>query len=449
MKRVTAAFATAVLLMSIAMITSMDVLRAHYRRAERDVCELIDEHYYRRDEPKVLDWVRRCRSQAETDSIPLDKKKLIERINARIGELDVSHLTLYSPAENRLIWENQGLDTGIRSRIVDAFLIVTQVLPKSPAERSGVKLGDVLVGLNGQMIPSPLDAQTGSGSFAISRQGRDLQLTIEPEELMEDLSPSLEEFGEDVGVLKIPSFLAQYFEDGEWKALASRISRFKRLVIDLRGNAGGSFPGMLRALSPFRCEHPSIGEVYHSESGKLRGSTDLKNDLDTGSQLKQLNSARLVRLRTFEDYGCYRGPVTVLIDSDTSSVAEIFAQAFYSRANSRVWGRPSAGQVVMAQWFPIAALGGDEFSMSIPIAGYRTADGAELESQGLYPQRVLHYDVDLSLEGRDSWLEEAVKAFPAARARGRVSGGAPELSQTETAKREKAQNSQSAKSDGT
>lgn len=99
----------------------------------------------------------------------------------------------------------------------------------------------------------------------------------------------------------------------------------------------------------------------------------------------------------------------MLIDGDTSSVAEIFTHAFYMRPRSRVWGQQSAGQVVMAQWFPIPALGGDDYSLSVPIAGYRSIDGLELENQGLTPQRFLNYDLGRAKVGRDSWLEDALK----------------------------------------
>lgn len=399
----------------IASVTSVCFVRSAYQKASLQICDLIDLNYYKSEEAPVRSWLESCRFEAARLPVLLSKSETIQRINDELAALHVSHLTLYSPVENREIWENQGLDTGIRSRIVDAFLIVTGVLPQSPADQAGLQPGDVLASLNGETIPSAYDAQTGSGRFVIERAGEEFAVDLRPEELMEDMSPTLSSYGKDVGVLRISSFLSQYFDDNEWKALASRLGEFRRLVIDVRGNAGGSFPGMLRALSPFRCGQELIGDIHHGKATGLRGETDLRNSLDTGSQLEQLHSAAVVHLRTFEGYGCFKGPVTVLMDSETSSVAEIFAQAFYSRPRSRIWGQPSAGQVVMAQWFTVTAFGGDDYSLSIPIAGYRTSDGAQLENQGIYPQKLLHYDVDLALEGRDSWLDDAASTFPNAR----------------------------------
>ncbi len=109
--------------------------------------------------------------------------------------------------------------------------------------------------------------------------------------------------------------------------------------------------------------------------------------------------------------GCYRGPVRVLVDAGTSSVAEIFAEALGARLKTGLYGQPTAGQVVMARWFPLPALGNESFVISIPIAGYKTASGAELEESGVHPTTYLYYDLRRSLEGRDSWLEQVKTMF--------------------------------------
>lgn len=388
----------------------MRYLESTYRQAAREVCELVQKNYYRGGEEGARHFVQRCRAEADTDPVLYNRSEIVARLNAKLSALETSHLNVFSPVEDRTIWENEGFDTGIRSRMIDGFLVVYKVLPDSPAARVGLAGGDVLLYLNDQLVSSSYVAQSGSGVFRIARGEREMEFEIVPEKLIEDFSPLLEPVSDTTAVLRIGSFLAKYFEDPGWRALASRLRMYQHVVIDLRDNVGGSFPGMLRALSPFRCDRPLVGQLFRAPSmSDTMPEAELENDLNAEAQLKLLKLAPIVNLKTFAGYDCYRGDVTVLIDSGTASVAEIFAHSFHGRPRSRVWGQPSSGQVVMAQWFTIPSLGGEGYSISIPIAGYRAVDGTELENQGLRPEKTLYYALEAALLGQDNWVSEAAK----------------------------------------
>lgn len=389
------------------------LVRAAYRDAALQVCSLVDANYYRSIEPSVRAFIAKCRREANEQRFLLSKAANIKRINARLSELRSSHLSVFDPVENRALWENAAVDTGIRSRFIEEHIVVYEVLEDSPAEKAGVRPGDVVDSVNGETVAAPFEATNLSGAYRIGRrkEGKEdieyFKALIEPVELQEDLAPTLEDLGEGVGYLKIPSFLQQYFEDEEWDELAASLQKFKKLVVDVRGNAGGSFPAMMRAVSPFRCRAPYIGSIRKPKREGLVDRVNLKNDLTAASQLEALSQAASVDLRAFPEYGCFDGPVTVLMDGDTASTAEVFAQAFYTRPRSRVWGQSSRGEVVLAQWFPLAALGSEAYSLAVPIAAYVTAEGGELENLGLIPQRNLFYDIEVALAGRDNWVEVA------------------------------------------
>lgn len=401
---------------ALAAILIFDRIGDLYRSAALEVCDLVEANYYRSESPEARQFVKACRVAARRQPFLLSKTANLERLNYRLSMIRSSHLAVYSPSESKMMWENQGLDTGIRARMIDARLVIYHILPLSPASRSGMKAGDVLLALNDQALSSTFAVQNGSGVFRIQRgEKNELRLAIRPEVVTEDLSPTLETLGNGRAILRIPSFLSNYFEREKWLPISRRIERLCSLVIDLRGNAGGSFPGMLRSLSPFICDGGdgrSIGAIYRDDRENSGKSVDLVDDLAAESQVRQLSAAPSVNLRGFRDYGCFDGFVTVLVDSGTSSVAEIFAEAFLSRPKSLVWGQPTAGQVVMAKWFPITAFGSEDYLISIPIAGYRTEAGRPLEERGVHPQAYLDYDLKRALAGRDSWLEDAVKSLP-------------------------------------
>jgi C-terminal processing protease CtpA/Prc len=163
----------------------------------------------------------------------------------------------------------------------------------------------------------------------------------------------------------------------------------------------------LRTLSPFRCETPFIGSLYHMLRGSANSTLELTDTLDAENQIRQLDQATWLELRAFSTYGCFNGPTVVLVDSGTMSTAEIFTEAFSHRPRSTILGQPTAGEVVMARWFPVMSLG-EDYSLSIPIAGYVTASGAEIEGIGVFPARNLFYDLGKALSGHDSWMDDAL-----------------------------------------
>ena len=403
--------AAAALIGAAAVFVFAQVVRGSVRLAIEQSCDLVERHYYRADEAPAQAWLRGCRALANKHF--LSKRAAISELNGSLERLGASHLSVYDPAENRQMWSNQSTDTGARARMAQGALVIFEILPASPAERAGLRLGDEIETVDGVAPGGPWDARK-SGTYRVRRRDeetgadRTLSLQVNAEDLAEDLSPSFEGLGGGVARVRLASFLPQYFERDEWIRFAARwTSGFHRLVLDMRGNAGGSFPAMLRAASTVFCRQESLGVLIQASARRARPSVDLEDDLDGEKQIAQLASADSVQLRAFRDYPCYRGDVIALVDAGTSSAAEVFAHAIAHRARSRVWGQATAGQVVLARWFPLALFGGD-YSLSIPVAGFEAPDGRVLESEGVMPERVLYYRLEAARRGEDSWLDDAL-----------------------------------------
>ena len=299
-------------------------------RATAEVCALIRDNFFRVNEPDVRLFLKKC----SVDSIPFTytREKAIEHINDRLSQINTSHLTLYAPSENRMLWDNEGSDTGLRTRMIESEVVVIGTLEGSPARKAELKSGDVVVSINGEQPTSVQDAQSTAGFYKISRGGKFFQTDLKLVDLHEDLSPKLEDLGGGVGLLRIPSFLPMYFEKDPWLQVAQKFSSFSKLVIDLRGNAGGSFPAMLRALSPFKCDGKEIGRIWRQPRPGLGEPQVLNDDLSADAQLEQIEASNEVILKPFSRYGCFSGRTLVLVDQNTSSVSEIFAHAM-----PRVW----------------------------------------------------------------------------------------------------------------
>ncbi|RYZ71805.1 MAG: PDZ domain-containing protein [Proteobacteria bacterium] len=374
-----------------------------------EVCRLIRSEYYKSGEPKVQNFLNEC--DQSTSDISFSRTDAIKHINRKLSAIRTSHLSVFSPSENRWLWEHQGSDTGLRARMIEGEVIIIQVLPNSPAALMELKVGDVIVAINGESPDSVEAVQGSSGNFKYSRAGKFFETNLYLADLIDDMSPQLVPLANGVAVLKIPSFLPQYFEQDRWRELAMRLNTYRGLIVDLRENAGGSFPAMLRTLSPFMCEKKAIGSLWRTARKESVRELEMKDELSAESQLALLAQSDSLVLKTFEGYGCFEGNAIVLVDDGTSSVSEIFAHALLKQPRVKVWGTPTAGQVVMARWYSLGTLGGGDFAISIPIAGYRAVDGATIESEGVIPQKELQYDLSRALRGEDSWITNAVVSF--------------------------------------
>lgn len=379
----------------------------HYRDVYRSICDLTVDHFYK-STPRLYPWVSSCRRNASLLPIMTTETQLVSQIQEKMSELQVSHFTVYSPAEDRKLWKGETVDTGIRSRLVDGRLIVHRVLPNSSAASAGVLAGDEVLAFPGSSeAPTAWDCEHRSGVFKFLRRGEELKLNLVPKPLVIDSSPELRALNKHTGLLVVSSFRSEFFERENWLKVVSELSSYKHLVVDIRQNIGGNFVAMLRALSTFMCKQETIGSLLQPRK-RLPELKAFEDHMEDQYQLQQLERYGRMGLRTFSDYSCYRGQVTVLTDSQTSSVAEIFADSMKLRPNTRVWGQPTAGDVVLAVWYDLPQLGRG-FSVSIPQAVYLNRAGHELEGEGVFPQRDLFYDLESSLRGQDRWLMEATK----------------------------------------
>ena len=395
-----------------AVLSARSSISGALAAAAGDVCDLIESDYYRADEPDAQAFIRECRALAKQRFA--SKTAVVSALNEGLSALSVSHLFVFDPAENRRAWRNESVDTGLRVRSIDGSLVVREALAGSPADRAGLRSGDVIRSVDGRKLTSASAARTVSGRFRVVRLGRDGRESIheahvQAEDFLEDLSPSLADLGGGVVHLRVPSFLPHYFEREDWLEAARATLPFRAVILDLRDNAGGSFTAMLRAASLFFCRGQVVGTLA-GRPGRLGAASqalvDLPDDLDSETQIAAFERADRARLRAFGGYPCFSGPAIALIDEATSSTAEILADAIARRPRSTVWGRPSAGQVVMARWFPLPRFGGD-FSVAIPIAGYTNALGHEIEGRSVEPSRRLSYDLRAARLGGDSWIAAA------------------------------------------
>jgi tricorn protease len=98
-------------------------------------------------------------------------------------------------------------------------------------------------------------------------------------------------------------------------------------------------------------------------------------------------------------------PIILLINQNSASDAEIFPYGFRSLKLGKIIGTPTPGYV-------IGTYGGqlvDGTGYRIPMWGWFTADGKNMENNGIRPDVLVQNDPDQLARGTDQQLETAVK----------------------------------------
>jgi len=167
------------------------------------------------------------------------------------------------------------------------------------------------------------------------------------------------------------------------------------IVIDLRGNPGGSVHAVNALLSRFFTRRTDLGDVT-TRTGRpvsmLFGAVEI-------IKLKQEVEGRA---------DAYKGPVAILVNAASGSGSELFAGTMQAVGRATVVGEPSCG--CLLGFLGYARIpGGAELAYS--EVGFVMANGRRIEGVGVQPDRPVPVTLADLRAGRDRALEEAQAAL--------------------------------------
>ncbi len=389
------------------------VKRSEAKSAIERICHTVAENYF--DTTKNLSsWLPSCVAGSQSSlrlCQSVDSYCISSALNQSFSQLESSHLFVSVPASSRLYYEHQSDSNGLKLRWVEGKVVVVGVHPDSPAVGEDLEFGDVLISREGEPVRA-LTQALGPGSFVLERRGQRRTVELSVGAFQVDHVPKLSELSSEVALLRLSSFEGTYkdedlFAKERVQGLARKLTAYKGVLIDLRGNLGGNFVALLRAISPFLCEPTEVG-VLQKLGLQPREVSEFPDSLRFADQWRVIESAEAVLLKSFSDYGCYRGQVALLVDSLTSSVAEIFAHHLRHNRGAKVLGQPTAGAVLVALREELSDLG-ENFFLNMPILAYLDAQGQPLEGHGVWPDLELRYQLESFRQGEDNWEQEALK----------------------------------------
>lgn len=367
------------------------------------VCDLVARKIFIADE-QIKKWHRVCLRRQRLVTPYSPKKMIIKDINNVLGLLNLSHLEVFDAEAVKTIWKGESRETGLESEFVDSELVVFKVHPGSPAEKAGIKKGDVIVSINGEQ-PSPWEAQSTAGTYVLERRSQKRRIELKTEKILRAEQVTFEQFGPSM-VVRIPSFQARFFSVEALQDMAEKMTSASRVIVDLRGNSGGNFVAGLRFLSLFLCQPQEVGRLVRPKA-EHEVLSEFPDDLDDEKQIAILDRSKEVILKTFpQSPPCYRGEVRVLVDGKSASVAELVAQALKEFKQARLYGSSSRGQLLVGVWYPLPEIG-PGVEISIPEAYYRSSQKRRIENEGVDLDKAFYYDLEELQQGVDSWVRRA------------------------------------------
>jgi len=300
------------------------------------------------------------------------------------------------------------VDYGWQMQMVGNQALVTEVKSGSDAEAKGLKRGDLILSVDGHppsrdnmwkmfyryysLMPASsirLVVHTDGEPKAreldvaakITRGGK-----VVPWWLLYSRGRSQKDWTQALGDVFIWQMSNFEYDDEHIDIAMGKASKFKSLIIDLRGNGGGYTDSLARLTGHFFDHDLKVAD--------MKGRKELKPIL---AKTRGANT--------------YKGQLIVLIDSQSASAAEVFARIIQLEKRGTVIGDRSQGAVMASRYYDHQTGVGNVlyFGNSVTIADLIMPDGNSLERTGVTPdETLLPTAADLAAQ-RDPVLSRAAK----------------------------------------
>ncbi len=182
----------------------------------------------------------------------------------------------------------------------------------------------------------------------------------------------LHQNGKNIGVINIPSFYNNLTEDVRKELAALKEQKVEGIIVDLRGNGGGSLPEAITLTGLFIDKGPVV--QIREGNGRIT-----QND-DTDASV------------------FYEGPLTVMVDRYSASASEIFAAALQDYGRAVIVGEHTFGKGTVQQHRGLGRIydtfDGELGSVQYTIAKFYRINGGSTQHKGVVPDITFPSPID-------------------------------------------------------
>jgi len=334
-------------------------------------------------------------SEEYVDRTTIDQEKMVYgAIEGMVASLGDPYTSFFTPDDSKMLEDDiNGSFSGIGAEIGfrKGILTIISPLKNSPAERAKLQTGDKILKI-GDLFTDDLSLEEAVRKIR-GEKGMVVTLTIMREGFSEPREfaitrdtvkiPLIDWETKDDGIayIKLHNFLGDV--DAEFQKTARQVfaSEPKKIVFDLRGNAGGFLDSAIEIISYFVPQ----GEVIAIE--------------DFGNNGKGRREFRSNGYRYFQDI-----PVVVLIDGGSASASEIVAGALKDVRNVVLVGEKTFGKGSVQEVIPLD----NNTSIKITVAKWLTPSGTSIHEQGIEPTEKVEMTQQDRDENKDPQLQKAL-----------------------------------------
>ncbi len=228
---------------------------------------------------------------------------------------------------------------GINCYYTKQGIVVSKIKEGYPADKTGLKAGDIIFNVNGQNIEgleheqlSQLLKGTPNSvvEVKLTRAQKTLDFSLTLDKIVDDPVPFYEMINEDTGYVILTRFINAKATSQVKKAIkALKEKGMKKLVFDLRSNPGGSLNDAINITNLFIPRGKKVVDTKGKTKKNTRSYNTNKEPLDTEM------------------------PVVVLIDDRSASASEIVSGALQDYDRAVVMGKRSFGKGLVQRYFEL------------------------------------------------------------------------------------------------
>lgn len=267
---------------------------------------------------------------------------------------------------------------GIQVAAKDGKIVVIAPIQGGPAEKAGIKTGDVILKVNGEPVSgNELDKAV---SMMKGTTKENIKLTLYREgkgefdvDVMRDVIKTVNVKSEmidgDIGYIEVLAFDEGTAKDFETQLKALEDKGMKGLILDLRGNPGGFMKECVDLVSNFVPKDKVIVSTIDKYGNKEESVS--KGGIAQGM------------------------PLVVLIDGGTASASEIVAGAIRDYDLGTLVGTTSFGKGIVQVVLDKIGQEKDGTALKVTISKYYTPNGENIHKKGIASDVTVEYPKEL------------------------------------------------------
>ena len=326
----------------------------------------------------------------------IDADALIDGIySGYASELGDPYTVYYDEEETQALLETtsgefSGIGATMSKNTASEEITVVNVYKDSPADKAGLKDGDILYQVDGKdtagqeldTVVSWIKGEKGTDvSLSVIRDGEEIT-TVATRDVIQVQTVEYEMKENSIGYIMVSEFDDVTYEQFKEALADLEAQGMAGLIIDLRSNPGGNLitvTDMLKLLLP-----EGIIVSTKDKYGNVEEITcDGKNE--------------------------FTKPLAVLVNQYSASASEIFAGAVQDYGTGQIVGITTYGKGVVQQLMDLR----DGTYLKLTIAEYYTPSGRSINGEGVTPDVEVEYEYNADDPQADNQLEKALEVISA------------------------------------